>query len=150
MESLESKLDRLSPEQRKEIEDFVDFLLLRSGQVCIPPNAFHDPPPVVNIAPPPMSLIEPISPEETRPILLHDIARTSDRANVTTSNDDALSEPFHEIGGGAQVRITHDYMDYGQFESPPSPATEAVKKVKRRLIAREGQDRPGHLLDWVD
>ncbi len=31
MESLESKLDRLSPEQRKEVEDFVEFLIFRSG-----------------------------------------------------------------------------------------------------------------------
>ena len=31
MESLESKLDRLSPEQRKEVEEFVDFLMYRSG-----------------------------------------------------------------------------------------------------------------------
>ena len=31
MESLESKLDRLSPEQRKEVEDFMDFLMYRSG-----------------------------------------------------------------------------------------------------------------------
>ena len=30
MESLESKLDRLSPEQRREVEDFVDFLIQRA------------------------------------------------------------------------------------------------------------------------
>ena len=36
MESLESKLDRLSPEQRKEVEDFVDFLLFRSGNLSSP------------------------------------------------------------------------------------------------------------------
>ena len=33
MESLESKLDRLTPEQRREIEDFVDFLLHRNDPV---------------------------------------------------------------------------------------------------------------------
>ena len=149
MESLESKLDRLSPDQRKEIEDFVDFLLVRSGPVCIPPNASRELSPVLNITPP-LCPIEPISPGETRPLMLQDLGRTSDRANVATSNGDIVPEPFHEIGGGAQERITHDYMDYGQFESNPSPATEAVKKVKRQLIAREGQDRPRHILDWVD
>jgi hypothetical protein len=149
MESLESKLDCLSPEQRKEIEDFVDFLLLRSGQVRIPPGASRDPPPVLNIAPPPLILIEPMPPEETRPVRLEEIARPGDRADAAGSND-AGPAPFHEIGGGVQERITHDYMDYGQFESPPSPATDAVKKVKRQLIAREGQDKPRHLLDWVD
>ena len=60
------------------------------------------------------------------------------------------SAPFQEIGGGVQDRITHDYMDYGQFEHHPSPATEAVKKVKRKIIAREEQEKPRHLLDWVD
>jgi hypothetical protein len=41
-------------------------------------------------------------------------------------------------------------MDYGQFDKQPSPATEAVKKVRRKIIAREGQEKPRHLLDWVD
>jgi hypothetical protein len=149
MESLESKLDRLSPDQRKETEDFVDFLLSRSGHAYIPPDASRDPPPVLNAALPPLSLIEPIHPDETRPVRLQDIARSTDRADEENSND-TVHVPFQEIGGGVQDRITHDYMDYGQFESHPSPATEAVKKVKRKLIAREGQDRPHHLLDWVD
>ena len=38
MESLESKLDRLTPDQRKEIEDFVDFLLYRSGNLPVAPG----------------------------------------------------------------------------------------------------------------
>ena len=66
MESLESKLDRLSPEQRKEIEDFVDFLLSRSGTGVVPPSTPVNNPPVLNIAPPPLSLIEPVHAEETR------------------------------------------------------------------------------------
>jgi hypothetical protein len=41
-------------------------------------------------------------------------------------------------------------MDYGQFEHNPSPAAEAVKKVRRKIIARQGQEKPSHLLDWVD
>jgi len=41
-------------------------------------------------------------------------------------------------------------MDYGQFEQHPSPATEAVQKVRRKIIAREEQDKTHHLLDWVD
>jgi hypothetical protein len=41
-------------------------------------------------------------------------------------------------------------MDYGQYESHPSPASDAVKKVSRRIIARETQKKPHHLLDWVD
>jgi hypothetical protein len=41
-------------------------------------------------------------------------------------------------------------MDYGRFEQQSSPATEAVRKVKQKIIAREEQDRSKHLLDWVD
>jgi hypothetical protein len=148
MESLESKLDRLSPEQRGEIEDFVDFLLSRSGQGGIPSNAFCDPPPVLNVAPPPLTLIEPVHNGETQPVKLQDRARTDDRA-ASPAGDMAISVPFQEIGGRSDL-ITHDYMDYGQFEHQPSPATEAVKKVKRKIIGREGQDKPRHLLDWVD
>jgi hypothetical protein len=149
MESLESKLDRLSPDQRKETEDFVDFLLSRSGQVCSPPDPSRNPPPVMDVAPPPLSLIEPVHPGESRPVRMQGITHAGDPPDAESSNDTAPL-PFQEIGDGVQERITHDYMDYGQFESHPSPAAEAVKKVKRKLIAREGQDRPHHLLDWVD
>jgi hypothetical protein len=150
MESLESKLDRLSLEQQKEIEDFVDFLLSRSGPVCITPNASCNPPPVLNVAPPPLSLIEPVHGGETRPFRLQDLASTDDQA-AQPAGDNAGSVPLQEIGGGGVPdRVSHDYMDYGQFEKQTSPATEAVKKVKRKIIAREQQERPRHLLDWVD
>jgi hypothetical protein len=149
MESLESKLDRLSPEQRRETEDFVDFLLSRTGQVFRLPDASGNPPPVLNMAPPPLTLTEPVHSVETRPVILQDPARADDREAPVTSGE-AFSAPFQEIGGGLQDRVTHDYMDYGQFESRPSPATEAVKKVKRKIIAKEDQDKPRHLLDWVD
>jgi hypothetical protein len=148
MESLESKLDRLSSEQRKETEDFVDFLLSRSGQVDAPPNPTRDSPPVLNVAPPPLSLIEPVPVEESRPVRLQDLARTAERAAPLTE-DESAPAPFQEISGGSD-QITHDYMDYGQFEQHPSPATEAVKKVKRKIIAREEDEKPRHLLDWVD
>jgi hypothetical protein len=148
MESLESKLDRLSPEQRKEIEDFVDFLISRSGPVCNPPNALYIPPPVLGVAPPTLRLIEPVDIGESLPIRLQDLARTDDRS-APVAGDESDPAPFQEIGGGSD-RTTHDYMDYGQFEHLPSPATEAVKKVKRKIIAREAQEKPRHLVDWVD
>jgi hypothetical protein len=148
MESLESKLDRLSPEQRKEIEDFLDFLLSRSVPVNPPPDTSCYPPPVLNVAPPPLGLIEPVHGEETIPgVRVQDLARINDPA-VQPPGDNAGSVPFQELGSGND-RITHDYMDYGQSEHQPSPATEAVKKVKRKIIAREEQDKPRHLLDWV-
>jgi hypothetical protein len=148
MESLESKLDRLSPGQRKETEDFVDFLLSRSGQMDAPPNTSRDLPPFLNVAPPPLSLIEPVHNTETRPAMSQDLANADERAVRATAYE-SVSAPFQEIGGGGD-RITHDYIDYGQFEHQPSPATEAVKKVKRKIIAREEKEKPRHLLDWVD
>jgi hypothetical protein len=148
MESLESKLDRLSPAERKEIEDFVDFLLSRSGQADIPPLLPPAIRPVLNMALP-LPAIEPAPAVETRPIRLQDLIHTDSRAAPATV-DEAASTPFHEIGGGELDRITHDYMDYGQSGHHPSPATEAVKKVKRKIIARQGQEKPRHLLDWVD
>lgn len=149
MESLESKLDRLSPEQRKETEDFVDFLLSRSGQVYCSPNTSRDPLPVLNMAPPPLSVIEPVHVVETRVAGLRDPGLASDRA-VPVTREEAPPAPFQEIDGGIQGRITHDYMDYGQFDSTTSPATDAVNKVKRKIIAKEDQAKPHHLLDWVD
>ena len=149
MESLESKLDRLSPEQRREIEDFVDFLLSRSGRVYCSPNTSCDPLPVLNMAPPPLSEIEPVHVVRTRVAGLRDPDLTRDRA-VSMAREVAPSVPFQEIDGGIQGRITPDYMDYGQFDSPPSPATEAVNKAKQKIVAKEEPQKPHHLVDWVE
>jgi hypothetical protein len=149
MESLESKLDRLSPGQRKETEDFVDFLLSRSGMVYTPLNASGNPPAIQNVVPPPLSLIEPVHGGETGPVRLQDLAHSPEQA-APAVGDEVTPAPFREIGGDVQDRITLDYMDYGQFEQHPSPATEAVKNIRRKITAREEQDKPHHLLDWVD
>jgi hypothetical protein len=149
MESLESKLDRLSPEQRKETEDFVDFLLSREDHPYSPPETPCDHSTVQNVTPPLLSLINPATLEETRSVRIQDLARTEDNADMTT-RDMAAPVPFHEVGVAIQDRISRDYMDYGQFEQPSSPAAEAVKKVKRKIIAREQEEKPRHLLDWVD
>jgi len=151
MESFESKLDRLSPEQRKEAEDFVDFLLSRSGQVPVVPAVSGSMLPAVSAAPPPLSLSEPV----VHGVFAHPAAGQqdqipADRLTEQVSPDEPPPAPFHEIGGGPHDHVTSDYMDYGQFERQPSPADEAVKKIKRKTIAREGQDKPRHLLDWVD
>lgn len=153
MESLESKLDRLSPEQRKETEDFVDFLLSRSGQVCRPRSISEASViPDLNGAPPslvPPGWIAALHGTETRSVMVQDpVDEAGDRA-VPVTPDDAACVPFREIGGSAQDRITHDYMDYGQFEKQLSPVPETAKKVRRQIIAKEEQDKPRHLLDWV-
>jgi len=147
MESLESKLDRLSQDQRKEVEDFVDFLISRSGNTTIPVST-SSPPPLQNIPPPLLTLQEPVHIMEDPPFRTQDIL-DSEETPLPVRNEEPES-PFTEIMAGRDDAITHDYMDYGQFEEQSSPATEAVKKVKKKLIAREAEDKPMHLLDWVD
>ena len=146
MESLESKLDRLSQNQRNEVEDFVDFLIFRSGNTTIPVSTSS--PPLQNIAPLLLTLQEPIHIMENPPFRTQDIL-DSEETPLPVRNEEPES-PFTEIMAGSDDAITHDYMDYGQFEEQSSPATEAVKKVKKKLIAREAEDKPMHLLDWVD
>lgn len=150
MESLESKLDRLTPEQRRKAEDFVDFLLSRMGQVPPLPGGPVSQPPLMSAAPPPFITPEPV--HNTGSYL------AGPQASVPADNPPARGAlpaesapaPFHEIGGGIQNQITHDYMDYGKFENQTSPATDAVKKIKRKIAAQKKEDKPHHLLDWVD
>lgn len=147
MESLESRMERLTPEQRKEVEDFVDFLLLKNNIRQAPPVPV--PPSQVLMNTPPVLSAEPAYSPLTKPIMMQNPGiRDDDHHSIT--NDEAASAPVHEIAGGDEDWITHDYMDYGKFEQNPSPATEAVKNVKRKIIARESKDTSRHLLDWVD
>jgi hypothetical protein len=148
MESLESKLDRLSHEQRREVEDFVDFLISRSCPKCFPSTASDSTHPVLNMAPFPFTPFEAVPAEETGAVRPPDPARGDER-EAPEGSDEPASVPFLEIGGMPD-RITRDYMDYGQFEYRQSPATEAVKKVRRKISTREEHQKPRHLLDWVD
>ena len=67
MESLESKLDRLSPDQRKEVEDFVDFLMYRSGNLQVSPVTAAVPARIQKVAPPPFIIQEPVQILENPP-----------------------------------------------------------------------------------
>ncbi len=77
-------------------------------------------------------------------LVVHDDPRTPVISSGT------VPSPAREIPAGGDDGITRDYMDYGKFEQPPSPATEAVKKVKQRIIARDAGDKSRHLLEWVE
>ena len=62
------------------------------------------------------------------------------------------SPVVQEITVGGDV-LTQDYMDYGAFDQPEcqeSPADNAVRKVKQKLIQKSGQDPSHNLLDWID
>jgi hypothetical protein len=143
MESLENRLERLTPEQLREIEDFVDFLLLKNTlrqppATISPPLVMQNAPPVFTAEPPSL---------QVPPVLVPDlINRENPSSPVAGTHTDS---PIHEINAGDD-RITHDYMDYGRFEQSQTPATDAVKKIKQKIIAREAEDKSRHILDWVD
>lgn len=147
MESLESKLDRLSPEQRREVEDFVDFLIRRPGTVApapsIPPAA---PPPFIIIAPPSMPVQEPSPvPEPTKIRTLIRVQESPDPA----PQEDPVTLLMQEIA--VDDSMTNDYMDYARYEEPPpSPATEAVKRVKEKISRKKVHDTGTQILDWID
>jgi len=155
VEFLENKLDHLTPEQRREVEDFVDFLIQRAGGISVtiqtnPPPSPADPKP----APPPFIASEPAHPEEV-PAAAGSPATVlpAEPASPPSSTEYEVS-PVHEISGGDSDNLTRDYMDYGQFEQPapaPSPADAAVKRVKAKISKRAEEEKPGNnLLDWID
>lgn len=142
MDSLENRMERLTPEQRREVEDFIDFLLLKNNFLQTPGTVAPALPVMMN-APPVLSP----DPAPTVPqVRMQDLV-SRDESPVPVTPEPS---PIHEIASDSDDGITRDYVDYGKFEQAPSPATEAVKKVKKRLIAREAEDTSRHLLDWVD
>jgi hypothetical protein len=148
MESLESKLERLSPDQRKEVEDFVDFLIFRSGNFPGSPPAALVPPRIQNVAPPPFVIQEPVQILENSPAKEVDTSPGENPPAPVPRQESAT--PFHEVSAAGDDRIARDYMDYGQFEQKSSPAVIAVKKVKEKLQKREEQENPRVSLDWID
>ena len=142
MDSFEGKLGRLSPEQRREVEDFVDFLLLKNNFSQTHETA--DPLPQVMMNAPPVLTAD--LPPAQFPVRVQDLVIQDE------SRSPVVHAPPHVRGiiSDSDEGITRDYMDYTRFEQTPSPATEAVKKVKQKIIAREAEDTSRHMLDWVD
>jgi hypothetical protein len=147
MESLESKLDRLSPEQRREVEDFVNFLIQRSG-TSSPASAIPSaaPPPVINIVPPPLPVQEPsMAPE---PVKVRKLIRIPDSPDPVPQ-EDPVTLLMQEIA--VDDSLVNDYMDYGKYEQPPpSLATEAVKRVKEKMSRKKVHAPANQILDWID
>jgi hypothetical protein len=148
MESLESKLDRLTTDQRKEVEDFVDFLMCRSGNSHESPGAATVLPSSQNVAPPPLTLPEPVHVPENPPVKGYESLH-GERSSLPVRNEEQAT-PFQEIIVGGDDRVSHGYLDYGEFEQHPSPAMVAVKNVKEKLKQNEEHEKPRELLDWID
>jgi hypothetical protein len=147
MESLESRMERLTPEQRREVEDFVDFLLLKNNIRQVPVNAPSPQPVMMNT--PPLLSADPSPLLQQPPVRMQDLLIQDESRSPVISADPAPS-PVRENTAEGEDWITHDYIDYGKFDQQPSPAIEAVKKVKQKIIAREAEDKSRQLLDWVD
>ena len=144
MESLEDKLERLSPEQRKEVEDFVDFLLFRHIPFRPPDSGSPGPMQFRNVAPLPLSLNEPVQPMEIPSSLQED--RNLSEETTSSAGKSPQSPPANE---SLNDHVSHDYMDYGQFEKS-SPASDAVKRIRQKKIRPDDNDKTQHLLDWID
>jgi hypothetical protein len=146
MESLESKLDRLSPEQRREVEDFLDFLLQRVKTPAALPLNHASAPPALAVAPPPLTVQEPAPAPE--PGKVYDLIRRQEPAPALPQ-EDPVTLLMQEIA--VDDSLTDDYMDYGKYEQPPpSPATEAVQRVKEKLQQKKEAEPSKQLLDWID
>jgi hypothetical protein len=154
VESLENKLDHLTPEQRREVEDFVDFLIQRSGGISVTVQINPSPSPSVpKPVPPPFIASEPAHLDEPRAAGTPDNVFPGEPVSPPSSTESEVS-PVHEISGGDSDNLTRDYMDYGQFEQQapdPSTADAAVKRVKAKISKRAEEEKPGNnLLDWID
>jgi hypothetical protein len=147
MESLESKLDRLAPEQRKEVEEFVDFLLYRSGNSHEPSGSARLPPEIRKVAPPLLSQMEPLHVPENSPASVYDVQVSE---SLPPAGNGQGTDTIREINPDGDDRVSREYMDYGQFDQTPSPATTAVKKVKEKLQKREENEKPRVSLDWIE
>jgi hypothetical protein len=148
MESLEIKLDRLSPDQRKEVEDFVDFLINRSGNFQGSTSSAPVPIQIQKVAPPPLVVQEPVQMLENAREKEF-VASPGENPSTAVPHEESAT-PSHEVSPAGDDRIARDYMDYGQFEQKSSPAIIAVKKVKEKLQKRGEQDKPRVSLDWID
>ncbi len=150
MDSLESKLDRLSAEQRREAEDFVDFLIQRAEGIRVTVQLpSHDVLPALKSVAPPLITPDPVTVEELAVSLPREDAPAAAHEAVPEAEPQAA---VHEI------ETDDGLLDYGKFERtaaapaplPPSPADAAVQKVKRKLIQKSEQVSKNQLLDWMD
>lgn len=151
MDTLESRLERLSPEQLRSVEDYIDFLLSRSaghtGDRMSSPSVL---PPVA--APPPLLTLDMPQPALSAPL--------SSQEPAITGPDRSLRKTEPEIPEIQEIMTEKDdtrsggYLDYGAFESPQkapsSPADEAVQRVKKKLDRKRDDTQADALLEWVD
>jgi hypothetical protein len=158
MESLESKLDRLTPGERREVEDFVDFLIQRAEGIRAPVPVASALPvmsaPARSIAPP-LITADPVVPDEPAAYPApHEIPAAPELIQPAAA--EPASQPRAPLI--REIETDDGLLDYGRFEKaaaaakaplPPSPADAAIQKVKRKLIQKSEPEK-NQMLDWID
>ncbi len=152
-DSLENRLERLSPEHRRSVEDYIDFLLACAARgTGTSPRTSQDLSPQI-VAPPPFFPTPDIPPADP-PLTenLPDIPQTKTDHPIDAVEPKTLR--IQEIATEKEDSLSQGYMDYGKFEppqkSPPSPADEAVRRVKIKLDGKKEKDPARNVLDWID
>jgi hypothetical protein len=150
MESLDSKLCRLTAEQQKEVEDFVDFLLQRTGNRPAADPPLSAPPAPVAAAPPALTAQDTTA--DSRMLLINELIEKPDMPPAHPAADPATLL-IREIAAEQEDLLSAEYMDYGKFEPapapPPSPATEAIQRVRIKLSGKNNNAPSDDLLDWI-
>lgn len=143
MESLENKIERLSLEQRQELEDFVDFLLQRTDISVQTPLKPASPPITLPVAPPPLSVDESGSSKEK--IKNYDLIHQQkvDSSSTTRQDKDSLVQ---EILDNGDDFLAEEYMDYGQFDKETKITTHKKQIKKKPAIVEKASD----VLEWID
>jgi len=143
MDSLENKIERLSLEQRQELEDFVDFLLQRKDVSVRTPLKPVSPPPTLTVAPPPFSVDESGSSKEKikNQELTHQ--QKLDSISTTQQDKDSLVQDILDSGNDF---LAEEYMDYGQL-GKETKTTAHKKQIKKKPVIVE---TVSDLLEWID
>ncbi|MCK9580908.1 MAG: hypothetical protein M0Q92_10745 [Methanoregula sp.] len=146
MESLESRIARLTPEQQREVEDFVDFLLLKNNIRQAPVSAMPSP---ALMAVPPVMIPEPVPAIPLNSVPAPSMPFISESPLIVI-NAESSPAPIREIMVGGDDGITRDYLDYGEFDHDRSPANRPAKKGRHGVIVRQTVEKSPHVLDWFD
>jgi hypothetical protein len=136
MESLESKIARLTLAQQQEVADFVDFLLQKNSLHLGETSGAQ---PAVRVS------VPPVMEADTHPEVPHDIMSMESGFSASRVFS-APARDRHEQDDG----LTRGYLNYADFEQEPSRSTGPQGDARRPKIARDPQKDSSRLLDWVD
>lgn len=154
MDSLVNRIRRLSPDQQRSVEDYVDFLLSRSGDTGA---GRADLSPAVSVpvaAPPPLITVPELPVSDPADVRIAPGTPCS-LSPPASNGPDPATLLMQEIASEKEDILTAGYMDYGTFEQEdrsrsPSPADAAVRRVKAKLMEKKADDPVQDVLDWID